>query len=558
VRAMAIPAQAPVRPLHSRRLLALVSDDTLVDQIRCGNEAAFSVVFERYAAGILGFCRHMLGSLEAEDAVQHTFAAAFSDLARPGERHVALKPWLYTIAHNRCLSMLRARHEQTPLDFDIPTEGLTEQVERRAELRELLRGLLELTEDQRAALLLIEAGGLSHAQVAHVLGCEVENVKALVFRARNWLIQRREAQETACADIREQLATLSGNSLRRNGLRHHLRSCPGCRAYRDEVKRQRRQLRAVLPVLPSLKLKSGVLGVVGAGGGSAGSAVLAGVGAGVSASLATSTLVHVAAVGALLGVGLAAGEALVSDHKSQPVRSPEAAALSADSFPLGAVDAAGFGRPRTPGGVHNEPRAVIPATAPGGLELQRPGAVQPTLDRPDTQRGIGKGANAPDVHARTGSTLGDEDGAAGPGSESHRGSPTGAQTEATHVTGDPPTGMPDRHAARGPVGPPERATRPEGVSLPESGRLPGRGAHPERGGPSSTAPERRGPPPSGSGERATVEAAPRRPQPAPRLNTERPPSPAPPESAPVAAPRQAPVSQPAPPRPAEQAKDPPK
>ena len=95
---------------QSRRLLGLASDDRLVQQIQHGSEAAFEVAFERHSPAILGFCRHMLGSQEeAEDAVQHTFAAAYSDLQRGGEREIALKPWLFTIARNRCLSLLRAR-----------------------------------------------------------------------------------------------------------------------------------------------------------------------------------------------------------------------------------------------------------------------------------------------------------------------------------------------------------------------------------------------------------------------------------------------------------------
>jgi DNA-directed RNA polymerase specialized sigma24 family protein len=93
VHTASIPAQVPLGLLRSKRLLALATDGTLVEQIRRGNEAAFSVVFERYAAGLLGFCRHMLGSPEeAEDAVQHTFVAAFRDLARPGEGGVGVRP----------------------------------------------------------------------------------------------------------------------------------------------------------------------------------------------------------------------------------------------------------------------------------------------------------------------------------------------------------------------------------------------------------------------------------------------------------------------------------
>src|ERR687896_1762150 len=112
MRTASIPARAPAVPLRSRRLLALAGDGRLVEQVRRGNEAAFEVIFERHGPAILAFCRHMLGSPEeAEDAVQLSFAAAYRDLTRAGRREIALKPWLFTIARNRCLSMLRSRRE---------------------------------------------------------------------------------------------------------------------------------------------------------------------------------------------------------------------------------------------------------------------------------------------------------------------------------------------------------------------------------------------------------------------------------------------------------------
>ena len=183
-----IDVHAPRGAPRSRRLLRLAGDERLVAQIRRGNEAAFEVAFERHGAGILAFCRHMLGSPEeAEDAVQHTFAAAYRDLLRD-EREITLKPWLYTIARNRCLSMLRARRDIPDEQPEVATAGLAEQVERRAELRELLADIRELPDEQRAALLLAEVGDLAHAEIASVLGCEVARVKALVFRARSGLI----------------------------------------------------------------------------------------------------------------------------------------------------------------------------------------------------------------------------------------------------------------------------------------------------------------------------------------------------------------------------------
>jgi RNA polymerase sigma factor (sigma-70 family) len=312
VPAATLTSRAQVRVLRSKRLLALAGDERLVEQIRRGNELAFEVAFERHGTGILGFCRHMLGSREeAEDAVQHTFAAAFRDLQRGGDRDIALKAWLYTIARNRCVSVLRARREHAAELEELSTEGLSEQVERRAELRELLADVRELPEEQRAALLLAEASGLSHAEVAQVLGCETGSVKGLVFRARGALIEMRSARETSCLEIREQLATLRGGALRRNELRHHLRNCPGCTAYREEVRRQRQMMAAALPVVPSFGLKSSVLGAAGITGGAAAGGAAAGGAAAGGFAFGSAAIAKVALVAALAGGTVVAGEVVV-------------------------------------------------------------------------------------------------------------------------------------------------------------------------------------------------------------------------------------------------------
>src|SRR5437764_11208228 len=78
VRTLSVPLRVEPGSIRSKHLLALAGDERLVAHVRRGNEAAFEVVYERYVPGILGFCRHMLGSREeAEDAVQQVFASAY-------------------------------------------------------------------------------------------------------------------------------------------------------------------------------------------------------------------------------------------------------------------------------------------------------------------------------------------------------------------------------------------------------------------------------------------------------------------------------------------------
>jgi RNA polymerase sigma factor (sigma-70 family) len=306
--ATALPRQGTAPAPHSRRVLAALGDGRLVDLVRRGHDAAFEVLYDRHHRAILAFCRHMLGSREeAEDAVQHTFMSAYGSLLG-SDRDIALKPWLFTIARNRCLSVLRARREEVADEVELSTAGLPDEVERRSELRHLLADVAALPDEQRAALVLAEIGDLSHADIAQVLGCEVGKVKSLIFQARSSLIETRKAREVPCVEIRAQLATLSGGALRRGVLRRHLRSCAGCREYRHEVKRQRALLAAALPVVPSFGLKESALAAVGIGGGGGAAAAGGGLGAVLATGAAKVATVAVVAGGA--AGGLAATDAV--------------------------------------------------------------------------------------------------------------------------------------------------------------------------------------------------------------------------------------------------------
>jgi RNA polymerase sigma factor (sigma-70 family) len=159
---------------RSSRLLGLIGDDRLVALARAGDEHAFEAIYTRHHRPILAFCRHMLGSPEeAEDALQQTFVAAHRALrASSPSDEIALRPWLFAIARNRCLSVLRARRVHVGLDAAEPsTEALAATVQRREDVRELLADVARLPEDQRAALLLTEIGALDHDGVAAALGC---------------------------------------------------------------------------------------------------------------------------------------------------------------------------------------------------------------------------------------------------------------------------------------------------------------------------------------------------------------------------------------------------
>jgi RNA polymerase sigma factor (sigma-70 family) len=356
------PAVALGRMRRPLRTLRLASDERLVAALRGGDERAFEVVYDRHHRAILGFCRHMLGSREeAEDAVQYTFLAAYRDLLAD-ERKIHLRAWLFTIARNRCLSILRSRREHVDIDAVEPsTDGLAATVERREDVRELLGDLARLPDDQRAALLLSELGALDHEGVAAVLNCRREQVKALVFQARSSLAADRDARAIPCEEIRAELANARGGALRRGPLCRHVRGCPGCRAFGDEVARQRKLMAVALPVIPSIALKAGVLhGALGAGsGGGAGAGATAGAGglagtaggSGATAGAGGGLAGLVSAGAAKVGIGIALAGAVAGGG---------AATIHA----VGGSDRpASQARPSPDGG-----RSTTPAATPGGSQ----------------------------------------------------------------------------------------------------------------------------------------------------------------------------------------------
>jgi RNA polymerase sigma factor (sigma-70 family) len=289
---------------------------------RAREERSFEALFKRYHAPLLSYCRHMLGDQdEAEDALQQTFIRAHRAL-RGGTQPRELRPWLYAIARNCCLSAIAARRPTAPLEDHTPAlVGLSDQVHRREDLRELVAGIGRLPEDQRSALLLAELDDLSHQAIAAIVGCPVSKVKALVYQARSALIADRDARGASCQEIREQLSVAHGGELRRGPLRRHLKLCVGCRDFQLAVSAQRQSLAVVLPVLPSAGLAAAILGhsaahAVGATGiGGAGGLAPAGGATGTSVGVTTTGVtttgvttagVTTAGVTATGGTGIAA------------------------------------------------------------------------------------------------------------------------------------------------------------------------------------------------------------------------------------------------------------
>jgi RNA polymerase sigma factor (sigma-70 family) len=303
VEASALPSVGLARPRLGLGvpLLRLRSDEQLVSLFRGGNEDAFRVIHDRYRQRLHAYSRQMLAgsAADAEDVVQEIFVRAYGGL-RSSDRELALRAWLYRIAHNRCIDEVRRPQP-------IATEAIEEltaapapdpmaRIEQRDALRRLIADVRRLPEQQRSALLMRELGGMPYADVAQALAVSVPAVKSLLVRARVGLAQAGEARDTSCTLIREDLIVAHDRGVRTSGLaRRHMRDCSDCRRFRSEVRGVSRHFAALLPALGPIGVVAKLLGLGSASGG--------GAAAGTSAVASTGAAAGGAGTGAVVTVG---------------------------------------------------------------------------------------------------------------------------------------------------------------------------------------------------------------------------------------------------------------
>jgi RNA polymerase sigma factor (sigma-70 family) len=335
------------------------SDEQLVALFRAGNDEAFRVIHDRYRQRLFAYTRQMLpGSRQdAEDALQDVFVRAYSGL-RANNRSLALRAWLYRIAHNRCIDELRRPPLPAPEVLELvrpPSVDPMAEAEQRESLRRLVADVRRLPEQQRSALLMRELGGMAYNDIGDALDVSIAAIKSLLVRARVSLAQSAEARDTPCVEIREELVLAHDRGVRPGGLaRRHMHECDACSQFRLQLRGTSRQLAALVPGLGPTAVVAKLLGFGGGGfgfGGGSGAAASGGVAAvGTGGGLASvgvlatgaghvATLLAAAVVTAGGAVEIQQSIARPSQHHARPTRPGNAAATS--SGPSTAIKSAG-------------------------------------------------------------------------------------------------------------------------------------------------------------------------------------------------------------------------
>ncbi len=187
-------------------------DRDLLERVAAGDVESFGVLVRRHERRLFRLCERMLHDPEeARDAAQEVFLKAFRKAGsyRPRGK---VYTWLYRIAVNHCLNLLRRRRLAQFLSFgevggpgdaedgdgpEFEPEDSGPDAEQRLAARRRWRATREqidaLPAGQRAVLVLAKLEGLSYRRIAEVLEISEGAVESRLFRAMQRL---RKAQDS--------------------------------------------------------------------------------------------------------------------------------------------------------------------------------------------------------------------------------------------------------------------------------------------------------------------------------------------------------------------------
>src|SRR3954470_8421156 len=151
--------------LHRHKPYRLLSDEHLARLVARGDERAFSNLYERHERSLLAYCRSITRDPEdARDALQSAMASAYDAVAERRDGAGTVRAWLFRIAHNEAINVLRRRRGEVPLvDNDLTlVPSAADETARRETAHEALADVAQLPPRQRGALVLRELHGLDY------------------------------------------------------------------------------------------------------------------------------------------------------------------------------------------------------------------------------------------------------------------------------------------------------------------------------------------------------------------------------------------------------------
>jgi len=189
-------------PAGERAEPVAIEETELVRRARKGDLEAYDQLVQRYQERIYATIYHMTSNHEdANDLAQEAFIKGFQAL-KSFKGGSSFYTWVYRIAVNKTINFLKQRKNRAQMslnDLDFNAEHdpdlvalISDKTPRReaglAELQEKLNeGMQKLSEPHRLVVTLHDVQGLSHEEIAKIMGCNIGTVRSRLFYARQQL-----------------------------------------------------------------------------------------------------------------------------------------------------------------------------------------------------------------------------------------------------------------------------------------------------------------------------------------------------------------------------------
>jgi RNA polymerase sigma-70 factor (ECF subfamily) len=196
------PILAP--PTRTQRLPAEPTDEALMERIARRDEAAMTLLHERYRALAFAVALRVVNDAgRAEDVVQDAFLAVWRRAGSYAAGRGSVRTWLSSIVRNRAIDVVRASRERPVEDQDAiligledPAPAVDDQVAASIDGEITRRALGNLPAEQRQAIAMAFFGGLSHTEIADRTGLPLGTVKS---RVRLGIQRMRQSLAVAAA-----------------------------------------------------------------------------------------------------------------------------------------------------------------------------------------------------------------------------------------------------------------------------------------------------------------------------------------------------------------------
>lgn len=167
-------------------------DQTLVESCKKGDHAAFTVLVNRYQRPIYNAAYRVLGNAEDASDITQVVFLRIAERLHEYDTQYKFFSWIYRIAINESLNLLRRNRREDPLDEETelpgPATASPEWQYNNGQLSERVqRALMSMKADDRVVLTLRHFSECSYKEIGQILELEEKTVKSRLFEARQRL-----------------------------------------------------------------------------------------------------------------------------------------------------------------------------------------------------------------------------------------------------------------------------------------------------------------------------------------------------------------------------------